>query len=149
MKKVKSVSVISCLVLVLAVFFLWSSFAKEAIAQAKTLKIGLISSVTGPMAPAFKSELDAAKPAAARLLCALEKPRRGPGLHRSRVGIHPAGWHAYTDSSRAVEIISRWQLAIFHPTLPRPAFVTRAEPVLGWRMASTVRKRRSMARIKK
>jgi branched-chain amino acid transport system substrate-binding protein len=30
----------------------------------KTLKIGLISSVTGPMAPAFKSELDAAKPTA-------------------------------------------------------------------------------------
>ena len=64
MKKVKSVLVVSCLVLVLGVFFLWSSFAKEAAAQAKTLKIGLISSVTGPMAPAFKSELVAAKPAA-------------------------------------------------------------------------------------
>jgi ABC-type branched-subunit amino acid transport system substrate-binding protein len=64
MKKAKSVSVVSCLVLVLAVFFLCSSFAKEAAAQAKTLKIGLISSVTGPMAPAFKSELDAAKPTA-------------------------------------------------------------------------------------
>ena len=64
MKKVKSVSVVFCLVLVLAVFFLWSSFAKEAVAQAKTVKFGLISSVTGPMAPAFKSELDAAKPAA-------------------------------------------------------------------------------------
>ena len=64
MKKVKSVSVVFCLFLVIAVFFLWSSFAKEAAAQAKTLKIGLISSVTGPMAPAFKSELDAAKPTA-------------------------------------------------------------------------------------
>ncbi|MGD0919331.1 MAG: ABC transporter substrate-binding protein, partial [Thermodesulfobacteriota bacterium] len=64
MKKVRSVSAISCLVLVFAVFSLWCSFVKEAVAQAKTLKIGLISSVTGPMAPAFKSELDAAKPAA-------------------------------------------------------------------------------------
>jgi branched-chain amino acid transport system substrate-binding protein len=64
MKKVKSVSIISCLVLLVSLFLLSSSFVKEAAAQAKTLKIGLISSVTGPMAPAFKSELDAAKPAA-------------------------------------------------------------------------------------
>jgi ABC-type branched-subunit amino acid transport system substrate-binding protein len=64
MKKVKSVSVVSCIVLAVALFLLSSSFAKEAVAQVKTLKIGLISSVTGPMAPAFKSELDAAKPAA-------------------------------------------------------------------------------------
>lgn len=64
MKEVKSVSVVSCLVLFLALFLFSSSFTNEAAAQTKTLKIGLISSVTGPMAPAFKSELDAAKPVA-------------------------------------------------------------------------------------
>lgn len=47
----------------LLMFSLSLPFAHEAAAQTKTLKIGLISSVTGPMAPAFKSELDAAKPA--------------------------------------------------------------------------------------
>jgi hypothetical protein len=40
MKKVRSVSVISCLVLVFAVFSLWCSFVKEAVAQAKTVKFG-------------------------------------------------------------------------------------------------------------
>jgi branched-chain amino acid transport system substrate-binding protein len=64
MKKVKSVWVISCLVSVLVAFSLWSPCTNETAAQTKTLKIGLISSVTGPMAPAFKSELDAAKPVA-------------------------------------------------------------------------------------
>jgi branched-chain amino acid transport system substrate-binding protein len=46
------------------VTFLFSSFfTKEAAAQAKTFKFGLISSMTGPMAPPFKSLIDAAKPA--------------------------------------------------------------------------------------
>ncbi|MGD0916548.1 MAG: ABC transporter substrate-binding protein [Thermodesulfobacteriota bacterium] len=63
MKKRGSVLVVSCLVLLLGVFSFWSSFAKEAVAQAKTFKFGLISSMTGPMAPPFKSLIDAAKPA--------------------------------------------------------------------------------------
>jgi branched-chain amino acid transport system substrate-binding protein len=62
MKKVRSVSVVSCLVLVFTFFSLWSSFVKEAVAQAKTLKIGLITSVTGPMAPAFEPMFEAVKP---------------------------------------------------------------------------------------
>jgi branched-chain amino acid transport system substrate-binding protein len=52
------------LLVILALFSLPSFFVQEAAAQAKTLKIGLISSMTGPMAPAFKSLIDAAKPAA-------------------------------------------------------------------------------------
>jgi branched-chain amino acid transport system substrate-binding protein len=40
-----------------------SSFTQEATAQTKTFKFGLISSMTGMMAPPFKSLIDAAKPA--------------------------------------------------------------------------------------
>ncbi|MGD0915171.1 MAG: ABC transporter substrate-binding protein [Thermodesulfobacteriota bacterium] len=54
---------VRCLVLILALFSLPSLFVQEAFAQAKTFKFGLISSMTGPMAPAFKSLIDAAKPA--------------------------------------------------------------------------------------
>jgi branched-chain amino acid transport system substrate-binding protein len=63
MKKVEKVLVFSCMLSMLVMFCLSLPFAHEAAAQTKILKIGLISSVTGPMAPAFKSELDAAKPA--------------------------------------------------------------------------------------
>ena len=37
--------------------------ARQAAAETNTLKIGLITSVTGPLAPAMKSIADAAKPA--------------------------------------------------------------------------------------
>jgi branched-chain amino acid transport system substrate-binding protein len=62
MRQLKSVYMVLCLLLVLALFLLSSSLTKEAIADVKTLKIGLITSVTGPMAPAFKPMYDAAKP---------------------------------------------------------------------------------------
>lgn len=64
MKPVRSVSIVSCMLLVLASFSFCLLCEGEAAAQTKTLKIGLISSVSGPMAPAFASELGAAKPAA-------------------------------------------------------------------------------------
>jgi branched-chain amino acid transport system substrate-binding protein len=63
MKKIL-VSVVSCSLLLFALSSFSSSFAEEPTAQAKTLKIGLIASLTGPMAPAFKDLADAAKPAA-------------------------------------------------------------------------------------
>jgi branched-chain amino acid transport system substrate-binding protein len=62
MKKVKSVFVVPILMLFLALFLFSSSFVKEATAQPQTLKVGLITSVTGPMAPAFKPMFDAVKP---------------------------------------------------------------------------------------
>jgi len=62
MKKIRSGTVACCLVVIIALFLLSTIFAKEAAAQAKTLKIGLITSVTGPMAPAFKPMFDAVKP---------------------------------------------------------------------------------------
>ena len=52
-----------CLVLILVLFCLPIFFVQEAAAQAKTFKFGLISSMTGPMAAAFKNIIDAAKPA--------------------------------------------------------------------------------------
>ena len=63
MKKVRLILMARCLVLILALFSLPSFFVQEAAAQAKTFKFGLISSMTGPMAPAFKNIIDAAKPA--------------------------------------------------------------------------------------
>ena len=62
MKKRGLVLMVSCLLFLLALFSLLGSFTKEATAQVKTLKIGLITSVTGPMAPAFKPMYDAVKP---------------------------------------------------------------------------------------
>jgi branched-chain amino acid transport system substrate-binding protein len=62
MKKRGSVCIVSCLLLMGALFLFSSSFTGEAIAQAKTFKVGLITSVTGPMAPAFKPMFDAVKP---------------------------------------------------------------------------------------
>jgi branched-chain amino acid transport system substrate-binding protein len=63
MKRRGSVLIVSCLLLVVTLLILSSSFTKEAAAQTKTFKFGLISSMTGPMAPPFKSLIDAAKPA--------------------------------------------------------------------------------------
>jgi branched-chain amino acid transport system substrate-binding protein len=62
MKKVRFVLIICGLLSILALFSLSSPLTKEAIAQVKTLNIGLITSVTGPMAPAFKPMYDAVKP---------------------------------------------------------------------------------------
>ena len=64
MKSARSVSIVSCMLLVLGSFSFCVLCGGEAAAQTKTMQIGLISSVTGPMAPAFKSELVAATPAA-------------------------------------------------------------------------------------
>jgi branched-chain amino acid transport system substrate-binding protein len=64
MKKLSSVLVVSCMVLILAALFpLARSFAKEPAAEVRTLKIGLITSITGPLAPTLKALHDAAKPA--------------------------------------------------------------------------------------
>ena len=61
MKKV--IFTIFSFLLVFQLLFSFSSpFTKAAIAEVKTLKIGLITSMTGPMAPAFKPMFDAAKP---------------------------------------------------------------------------------------
>jgi branched-chain amino acid transport system substrate-binding protein len=62
MKKGRFVLILCGLLSILTLFSLSSSLTKEAIAQVKTLKIGLITSVTGPMAPAFKPMYDAVKP---------------------------------------------------------------------------------------
>ncbi len=59
MKKPLSVLVSLCVLLTLALFPLTGSLAAEP----NVLKLGLITSATGGMAPAFKSLLDAAKPA--------------------------------------------------------------------------------------
>jgi branched-chain amino acid transport system substrate-binding protein len=64
MKLARSVAVVSCFLWACALFSFSLCVTGEAVAETKTIKIGLISSVTGPMAPAFKSELLAAKPAA-------------------------------------------------------------------------------------
>jgi branched-chain amino acid transport system substrate-binding protein len=63
MEKGRSVWMFCCLLVILALFSLSNFLVQEAAAQAKTLKIGLISSMTGPMAAAFKNIIDAAKPA--------------------------------------------------------------------------------------
>jgi branched-chain amino acid transport system substrate-binding protein len=64
MKKITSVVIASCLFSFFALFPFAGPFVKEATAKAKTIKIGLITSVTGPMAPAFKPMFDAAQPTA-------------------------------------------------------------------------------------
>ena len=64
MTRAKSSVVFLCLLLAVALCAVPGSYAKEAPGQAKVLKIGLIVSLTGPMAPGFKSMADAAKPAA-------------------------------------------------------------------------------------
>jgi branched-chain amino acid transport system substrate-binding protein len=62
MRKVKLVSVISYLLVMVILFLFANSFTKEAAAEVKTLKIGLITSMTGPAAPAFKPMSEAIKP---------------------------------------------------------------------------------------
>jgi branched-chain amino acid transport system substrate-binding protein len=62
MKKLSSFIVISCLLTMLASLYMAGLMAREAAAETKTLKIGLITSATGPMSPAFKPIVDAAKP---------------------------------------------------------------------------------------
>ena len=62
MKRVKCASGFCCLVLTITFIFLAMSFIKEAAAAEDSFKIGMITSVTGPMAPAFKPMFDAAKP---------------------------------------------------------------------------------------
>jgi len=63
MKGLKLGLVVCCLVLILALLPLASACpGKEA--EAKTLKIGMITSITGPMSVSFKSIYDAAKPTA-------------------------------------------------------------------------------------
>lgn len=62
MKKLSSVVLISC-VLLMFLLSIATPSVKRAAAQTNTLKIGLITSVTGPLAPAMKSIADATKPA--------------------------------------------------------------------------------------
>jgi ABC-type branched-subunit amino acid transport system substrate-binding protein len=62
MKKGGVIPVMCCALCVIGLFLL-SMFSGEALAQTKTLKIGLITSVTGPMAPGFMEIVEAAKPA--------------------------------------------------------------------------------------
>ena len=63
MEKVKSVSIVCSLLVIFTLFLLPNFLVQEVAAQTKTLKIGLISSMTGPMAAAFKNIIEAAKPA--------------------------------------------------------------------------------------
>ena len=62
MKKLSSVVIISCMFMMFLLFAV-TPCARQAAAETNTLKIGLITSVTGPLAPAMKSIADAAKPA--------------------------------------------------------------------------------------
>jgi len=55
--------VVGCVLSVLALFPPRSSIAEESSAGTRTLKIGLITSITGPIAPTLKALADAAKPA--------------------------------------------------------------------------------------
>lgn len=64
MRRVKSVFVLSCVLSMFVLFFFSKCLLREAFAETKTLKIGLVASMTGPLAPAFKSAITAAKPAA-------------------------------------------------------------------------------------
>jgi ABC-type branched-subunit amino acid transport system substrate-binding protein len=64
MKKSRATSLVLCALSILTICFLSiSMFPSESYAQAKTVKIGLITSVTGPMAPGFRPMVEAAKPA--------------------------------------------------------------------------------------
>jgi ABC-type branched-subunit amino acid transport system substrate-binding protein len=61
MKKISLVVIVSFLLLAVVLLPLMSACTQEP-AEAKTLKIGLVTSVTGPLAPGLKSMYDAAKP---------------------------------------------------------------------------------------
>ena len=62
MKENRFLFFINCLLLILSLFLFSSPFTKQVKAETKTLKIGLITSMTGPMAPAFRPMFDAVKP---------------------------------------------------------------------------------------
>ena len=62
MKKRGSVFYVFCLPVFFSLFLFSSLIVKRANAEVKPLKIGLITSMTGPMAPAFKPMCDAARP---------------------------------------------------------------------------------------
>lgn len=62
MKERGSAFYVFCLLALFTLFLYSSPIIKEATAEVKTLKIGLITSITGPMAPAFKPMLEAVKP---------------------------------------------------------------------------------------
>ena len=62
MKRSKLVFSVFSLLLVLVLIPLMSACPAAPTPEAKTLKIGMITSVTGPLAPSFKGALDAAKP---------------------------------------------------------------------------------------
>ena len=62
MKKTGSLSMVLCLLWAFSLFMIAGSLMIVPSASAETLKIGLITSITGPMAPAFKPQYDAAKP---------------------------------------------------------------------------------------
>jgi branched-chain amino acid transport system substrate-binding protein len=64
MRRDRLVSVAVVTAIVLASFLFSGVCARDALAQTKTLKIGLVASMTGPLAPAFRSAITAAKPAA-------------------------------------------------------------------------------------
>lgn len=63
MKRLLCITALCCFLSIPALAPLTDCFGKEPAAEGKTLKIGLITSVTGPLAPALKSMVDAAKPA--------------------------------------------------------------------------------------
>jgi branched-chain amino acid transport system substrate-binding protein len=52
-----------CVVVAFALFCFYGYSVQNANAQTKTIKIGLITSVTGALAPAFRLQVDSAKPA--------------------------------------------------------------------------------------
>ena len=79
MKKVASISVVLCLVL--ALFFLCSPFVGKAAAETKTIKIGLVTSMTGMLAAPYTPMLKTLKP--------LEELFNNRGGVRSTVRI----WH--------------------------------------------------------
>jgi ABC-type branched-subunit amino acid transport system substrate-binding protein len=54
---------VASVVLAVSFMMLCATLSSSAMAQTKTVKIGLITSVTGPMAPGFRPILEAAKPA--------------------------------------------------------------------------------------
>ncbi len=64
MLKIKFVQVVICFLLIFSLFLSAKGLAGESASKSKILKIGLITSITGPMAPAFLSLVDATKPAA-------------------------------------------------------------------------------------
>jgi branched-chain amino acid transport system substrate-binding protein len=64
MKRGRLISVVCVMAFVLASFLFAGASARDAFAETKNLKIGLVASMTGPLAPAFKSVITAAKPAA-------------------------------------------------------------------------------------